>query len=373
MSTSTLPPAERPGYISMDLYDCYESSELNVIYGEARRSIREAGNSPRHLHILYPGIVYRPQDDDSDSDSDSWPCSDGEDALTEHHYVSRPGLIDFVKSTRGWEVVEIDLHDYPGFVQDVFHCGRNQQPLRTWTRVRSLSLFSDWRNMPPEGEDSFDCGLLRMTQQSFPMLRVVNLDLKCCSLLSWTLPWAQLTELTLGMLADLFSWYLEVLGRCSALQTFRLTVGEIQRCDDGHGGGGRRVTVPRLRVFSIDARESYADLAKSFFDKIQLPELETLEIKDRQSSYSEYEGSDSFFESLRGCFRRSRCSVRDFSLNVRNLKLKKETICRLLKSVPLLRSLHLAVDVTDVTKKHIRSLRMPELAEVTVDSRRSEE
>lgn len=173
---------ESAGYVRMDLYLSYEESKLEEIYRNARRIIQEAGNIPLHLELFNPGMVYPPENEhDDDSDYCSGYASDGEDALTEHRYESRPGLIEFFESTRGWEAAEIHLCEYPGFAQDVLRCEPGEPPLETWMRLRSLSLISDWRNVPPEGEENHDCGPLRMTGESFPLLRAVTLHLKCCN------------------------------------------------------------------------------------------------------------------------------------------------------------------------------------------------
>jgi hypothetical protein len=351
----------------MDLHHSYKESRLERYYNDARRIIQEAGNIPLHLAISGPGRIYRPPIEHND---DSFYGSDGEDALTEHDYESLPGLIEFVDSTRGWEAAEIDLHDHLGFAQDVLHCEPGEPPLETWMRLRSLSLISDWRNVPPEGEENYDCGPLRMTGESFPLLRAVTLHLKCCNVSDWTLPWAQLTCLALEQLANPLSWCLEILGQCTALQTFNLTIGGIHdREPDGRGEG--RVTVPRLQFISIDVSDAHCDLPKSFFDKVQLPALRSLEIKDRYSSDSDFKAADPIIDSLRRCFRRSRCSIQHLSLEIKNMKLKKEALSRLLKSTPSLRSLDLGIGATDVTRKYIRSLRMENLEEVIVDLSRA--
>jgi hypothetical protein len=133
--------------------------------------------------------------------------------------------VKFTKSTRDWESVEIDLQEAPEFPGYIFDCGlRGNIQLETWKHLQTLSLFSGWWDgAPPEGEGSVECGALCMTQESFPMLRNVTLQLKCCCvILRWKLPWSQLTTLTLGMLVDFCAEYLDVLSWCGNLRTFHL-------------------------------------------------------------------------------------------------------------------------------------------------------
>ncbi|KAJ2919107.1 hypothetical protein MD484_g1356, partial [Candolleomyces efflorescens] len=371
---------EYPGYVCMNLFDSMEENELEEYYSQARQIIQEAGNIPLHLELSSPGMVERRRHIERDSDEDGddsdcgYPSDDGEDALTLHHYESRPGLVEFIESTRGWEAAEINLGDHLGFAQDVFHCEPGQPPLETWMRLRSLSLISDSWNTPPEGEENYYCWKLRMRADSFPLLRAVTLHLKCCNVSGWVLPWAQLTSLTLEQLANALSWCLEVLGQCTALKTFNLTVGEIQDVERGNEKGERRVTVPRLEVVSIDISAASCDLSKGFFDKIQLPALKTLEIKGgfNPSSGPNSKGECPLTDSLRRCFRRSRCRIRHLSLEGgRDVKLKKEAIRRLLMSTPQLQSFDFGMDSTGVTRKYIESLGIPTLTEVTVDANRA--
>ncbi|KAJ2926995.1 hypothetical protein H1R20_g10109, partial [Candolleomyces eurysporus] len=125
------------------------------------------------------------------------------------------------------------------------------------------------------------------------------------------------------------------------------------------------VTAPSLRHVSIHANLSpWFEFTTSFMDKLQLPALRRLEITD--SPWSSYD--DSFINSLHSCFQRSRCHVRHLCVDVERMQLKKDTLRRLLKATPSLKSLRLVVDAPDVTAKFVMSLRMPKLVEAIINS-----
>ena len=343
----------RPGYVFLNLESCYVEEEAEEIYEAARHRIQESGNAPRHLNILCPSMV-----DEEEAES----C-ETRDALTIDPYIPRPGLVEFIQSTRDWSSVEIDLQKDPAFIGWIFNCGKpGGQPLRMWKRLRTLSLFSDWWNTPPEGEECVEVGSIRMTQESYPMLRNVTIELSCCSVRFWELPWSQLTSLTLGMLVESYSDYLDLISQCGNLRTLHLTMGENHNWDDDCGSG-RMVVAPSLRVLSINpCTSSLSTMSTSFIDKLRLPSLKKFELKVDHSPSCD----DTFFDALRSCIERSSCRVRHLSVDAKNMQLKKDTLRLLLKATPSLKTLRLFVDAPEVTGRFIMGLQMPKPSDIVL-------
>jgi hypothetical protein len=340
-----------PGYVFLNLEGCYDEEEAEEIYEAARRRLQESGNAPRHLNILSPSMV----------DEENAESCDTRDVLTVDPYIPRPGLVEFIESTRDWSSAELDLQKYPAFIGYIFGCRRRGKALEMWKRLRTLSLFSGSWNTPPEGEESVACGQIRMTQESYPMLQNVTLQLKCCSVKGWELPWSQLTSLTLEMLVDSHSDYLDIISWCGNLRTFHLAMGEISNWDDGRGNS-RMVTAPSLRFLSIDpGLSSLSEMATNFVDKLRLPSLKRLEIQDDSDHWSPVD--DSFISTLHSCIQRSSCNVRHLSVDIKSMQMKKDTLRRLLKATPSLKSLRLSVDAPEVTSRFIMSLGLSKLAE----------
>ncbi|KAF6749147.1 hypothetical protein DFP72DRAFT_549308 [Ephemerocybe angulata] len=236
----------------------YSDDDLKNVYGILGRNLEKSGQRMRTLHLSSPGMV----------DVENAKSCGARDVLTIDPMISLPGLADFILSISNWQEVYIDLKDYPDFASKIFDT--NSKPGNTWRSLQTLILESEY---PPDedGEGPHaDVGKVRMTRANFPALRNVSLNIPCCYLNVWSLPWAQLRTLSLKDLFAETSDYLTILGDCAALEV--LEVEYYPTDSDWTPNKQALITrVPRLRIVSIGG--SGKNTTRLLLDQLNLPSL----------------------------------------------------------------------------------------------------
>ncbi|KAJ3528553.1 hypothetical protein NMY22_g9362 [Coprinellus aureogranulatus] len=290
--------------IRLDLSHLYGNAELEEAYQTARSQIAQAGRAPRELHLIEPG--YHASDADPDSDEDESDVdSDGVDALTRPNYIARYGLYDFLRSTSDWSRAFIDLARFPNFANYLFD-KQYKRPARLWHRLRTLTLVSSRDNFVGEGDSEVECNRVFLKPENFPALREVALDLPDCRFhTTFTLPWHQLTSLTLESFIDPFSDYFHALGQCSSLEKLHITI--VTRTSWGfeysmsESSPSAPVTIPALVELAVDLHNR-CDIVESFIDKVTLPSL-------RRVNITGVEDQSAFLQALSRLTERSRCQL----------------------------------------------------------------
>lgn len=199
---------------------------------------------------------------------------DTRDALTIDHYKAHYGLVDFILSTR-WRTIAIDLGIYVVFAAELLNGAPSME------KLRSLTLLCPSHMGPGDGESDNSMSTVALSPQTFPALRSISLDLNYCVVVSFELPWTQLTHLAIKNCVDSLNVYLIMLEDCVSLREFHLTIGP------GHDQeilSGRQplplTTSSQLRVLSIEESPRSLRTLEGFLDRLDLPRLWSLALLD---------------------------------------------------------------------------------------------
>jgi len=150
---------------------------------------------------------------------------------------------------------------------------------------------------------------LILPSSCFPLLQAIELNLGWSdAVLSYNLPWSQLTQLSFQGRTDELDEHLTTLSQCINLESLTLTSEEHHEIDSTPGD---KVVVPSLRSFKLIAADCSQSLLTNVLPRLILPRLQSLEFVERFSS-----GSDTPLHALCQIVDGSRCELQDLQVRL---------------------------------------------------------
>ncbi|TEB36990.1 hypothetical protein FA13DRAFT_1092191 [Coprinellus micaceus] len=336
-------------HIFLCLDDRYNDEAPKGTLAEATTWISRSRSKKRTLCLIHPGGIEPLSEEEEEEDDFEMDY----DATSIDHYVLRQGVAKFIAGNRDWETVYVDFDDHISVVPDIFDCPPRVLHHPHWASLRTLNLKNSADAKAPPEESEIPCGRIRMPSSSCPALREVSLNLTECTLLGWDLPWAQLTSLRLENFINGFKDYLFILHQCPALEIAYLGFGEA--CYTFGDQLSQSVnlpcplTLPTIRSLVVDMRVVHPDITAEFFNKLDLPALESLRYYVTCESPFLWSSKD-LLDSLRQLILQSNCTLVDLTVDV-NLSpdsrdgppsaplVNEDALALLLKAAPSVRTL----------------------------------
>ncbi|KAH6917801.1 hypothetical protein BKA70DRAFT_1245325 [Coprinopsis sp. MPI-PUGE-AT-0042] len=225
------------------------------------------------------------------------PGSERDDAFTRPDFSPREGLVEFLTDkTWDWN------SSTPDFANSILDQS-SRPPARMWHKLHTMTLVSNECNFRGDGDEEVFCQSIRLKAANFPALRDVALKMPDCRFEGTiTLPWSQLTSLTLEAFFGLLSSYFKALKQCTSLQHLRLALntrnGEFF---DRSATPTSDLLLPQLISLTLDLHIE-SDVLESFLDAATLPSLQQLKISGTVDQTA-------CFQSISELIDRSGCSL----------------------------------------------------------------
>lgn len=238
------------------------------------------------------------------------------------------------------------------------------QPSRIWSTVHTLDLsmpldkeqvddIDDFGLLPQQAHESHEersstTPKFSLTAKTCPKLRNVSLKMAARNLHQWTLPWSQLTDLTLGAFTNPFSDYVRILRDCGALEKLDVYVElthkrfYLPKALRDPGAVPVEAALPRLHTLALRA-DVRCDMLESLVGCLRLPSLHTFSYTN---SFDEDVG-DRYFSTqvinwLSTLIKKSHCSIKKLTLDLYEATLKDSALSqRFFDLVPALEELSL--------------------------------
>lgn len=256
------------------------------------------------------------------------------------------GLFKFIYQSGNWESISIrftdDIDSAGGLVPQFFRPEGVTSKLswRMWRTVHTLDISTEFNREPEyhnenhprymsprqvipldeheDHEERFSASpCLKLTAEACPALRTVSLQLTGRNLLQWSLPWRQLTDLTLRTFANPFSDYGRVLRQCEALLTLEIHVDLPNRhCKIPDTRLGVHISLPRLHTLVL-REDALSDMLLNLVGVIRAPSLHTFSYRN-DIDEDDYRDLLSFcvIETLSALIKKSSCSIRSLSIHL---------------------------------------------------------